>query len=86
MFRNYLSQEIEFLINVFAENGHSFTVLEKVTKEYMNNTTSVKEKVNIETNKNDKIVKLRWVPKLRPKLREEFKKFGIKTILLRDII
>ena len=86
MFRKYLSQEIEFLINVFAENGHSFTVLEKVTKEYMNNTTSVKEKVNIETNKNDKIVKLLWVPKLRPKSREEFKKFGIKTILLRDVI
>ena len=86
MFRKYLSQEIEFLINVFAENGHSFTVLEKVTKECMNNTTSVKEKVNIETNKNDKIVKLLWVPKLRPKLREEFKKFGIKTILLRDVI
>ena len=86
MFRKYLSQEIEFLINVFAENGHSFTVLEKVTKEYMNNTTSVKEKVNIETNKNDKIVKLLWVPKLRPKLREEFKKFGIKTILLWDVI
>ena len=25
---NYLAQEIEFLINVFAENGHSITVLE----------------------------------------------------------
>ena len=29
---NYLAQEIEFLINVFAENGHSITVLEKVPK------------------------------------------------------
>ena len=29
---NYLAQEIDFLINVFAENGHSITVLEKVTK------------------------------------------------------
>ena len=28
----YLAQEINFLINVFAENGHSITVLEKVTK------------------------------------------------------
>ena len=37
---SYLAQE--FLINVFAENGHSITVLEKVTKEYMNNITSVK--------------------------------------------
>ena len=39
---NYLALEIEFLINVFAENGHSITVLEKVTKEYMNNITSIK--------------------------------------------
>ena len=31
---SYLAQEIEFLINVFAENGHSITVLEKVAKEY----------------------------------------------------
>ena len=79
---SYLVQEIEFLINVFVENGHSITVLEKVAKEYMNNITSVKEKVNIETikNKNSKIVKLPWVPKLGPKLRKEFKKFGIKTI------
>ena len=46
----------------------------------MNNITSKKEKVNTETIKNDKIVKLPWVPKLGPKLRKEFKKFGIKTI------
>ena len=52
----------------------------------MNNITSVKEKVNIETIKNDKIVKIPWLTKLEPKLREEFKKFGIKTILLRDVI
>ena len=77
---NYLAQEMEFLINVFTENGHSITVLEKVTKEYMNNITSVKEKVNIETIKNGKIVKLPWVPKLGPKLRKEFKKFGVKTV------
>ena len=65
---SYLAQEIEFLINVFAENGHSITVLEKVAKEYMNNITSVKDKVNIETIKNSKIVKLPCVPKLEPKL------------------
>ena len=69
---SYLSQEIEVLIDAFAENGHSITVLEKVAKEYMNNITSVKEKVNIETIKNSKIVKLPWVPKLGPKLRKEF--------------
>ena len=46
----------------------------------MNSITSNKEKVNIETIKNDKIVKLPWVPKLGSKLRKEFKQFGIKTI------
>ena len=44
---------------------------QKVTKEYMN-ITSVKEKLNLETIKNDQIVKLPWVPKLGPKLRKEF--------------
>ena len=38
----------------------------------MNSITSEKGKVNIETIKNDKIVKLPWVPKLGPKLRKEF--------------
>ena len=38
----------------------------------MNNITSEKEKVNIETIKNDKIVKLLWVPKFGSKLRKEF--------------
>ena len=69
---NYLAQEIYFLINVFAENGHSSAVLEEVAKKIMNNITSKKEKVNIETIKNDKIVKIPWVPKLGPKLRKEF--------------
>ena len=64
----YLAQEIKFLINVFAENGHSITILENVTKEYMNNITSIKEKENVNKIKNDKIVKLPWVSKLGPKL------------------
>ena len=68
--------QIEFLLNILAENGHSTIVLETVTKEYMNNITSVKEKVNIGTIKNDKIVKLPLVPKLGPKLRKEFKNLG----------
>ena len=46
----------------------------------MNNITSVKEKLNIETIKNGTIVKLPWVPKPGAKLRKECKKVGIKTI------
>ena len=40
----------------------------------MNNITSVKEKVNIEAIKNDKIVKLTQIPKPGPKLRKKFLK------------
>ena len=40
-----LDQEITFLLNIFAENGHSTTVLEKVTEEYVNNSTTTKEKI-----------------------------------------
>ena len=38
----------------------------------MNNITSKKKKVIIETIKNDKIVKLPCVPKIGPKLRKGF--------------
>ena len=37
----------------------------------MNKIASVKEKEIIDIIKNDKIVKLPWVPKLWPKLRKE---------------
>ena len=38
----------------------------------MNNITSVKETVNMDATKNDKIVRLPWIPKLGPKLKNEF--------------
>ena len=56
-----------------AINGHSIKALEIVTREYMNNVTSIKGKENIATIKNDKIVKLPWVPKLGPKLKNNLK-------------
>ena len=52
----------------------------KSYQKYMNNITSKKEKANIEIIKNYDTIKLPWVTKLEPNLREEFKKFGIKTI------
>ena len=54
----YLAKEIKVLINVFAENGHISTVLEKVPKEYLNKMTCIKENEYIHTIKNGKIVKL----------------------------
>ena len=50
---------------------------EGVTKEYINKIISAKEKGNVDTIKNDKIVKLPWVPKLGSKSR--VKKRILKT-------
>ena len=71
---NYLPQEKDFLIKVFAENGHfhRITDLKKFTKKYINNITSKKE-INTGKIKNDEMVKLPWAPKLVQKLRDEFK-------------
>ena len=33
--KKFLAQEIAFLINVFGENGHNITILEKVSSEYI---------------------------------------------------
>ena len=58
-----LAQEINFLINVYAENGHNITDLEKVSSEYKNNIFSIKEEENIDGIKNDKNDKIRMIKK-----------------------
>ena len=50
----YLAHEIKFSINLFVKSGHSITVLERVTQEYMNNIISI----SVDTIKVDKIAKL----------------------------
>ena len=77
--KKYLDKETEFLIHVFVENGHYIKIFEKVTNEYVNNKTCVKENKNIKTNKNEKTVSLPWIPIPEAKLRKEFRNFGIKT-------
>ena len=48
----------------------------------MNNVTFLKEKRNIDKIKNEQIVKLPRILKLGPKLKEEFKQIGTKTIFI----
>ena len=44
--KKYVGNEMEFLIIVFTENGLSIKVLEKSTKEYINNINLCKRKRN----------------------------------------
>ena len=76
----YIDEEIQFLIDVFTENGYERKTLEKITKTYLNelqnppvNNKDTSEDVN-------KIVKLAWISIIGPKLRQAFKKKNIKTI------
>ena len=43
VFKGLLDKEIGFLMNVLAKNEHIIKVVEKVTNEYINNITCVKE-------------------------------------------
>ena len=76
----YIDEEIQFLINVFTENGYERKTLEKIAKNYLNelqnppiNNKDTSEDIN-------KVVKLPWIPIIGPKLRQAFKKKNIKSI------
>ena len=80
----YIDQEIQFLIDVFTENGYERKTLEKIAKKCLNelqnspvNNKDISENIS-------KIVKLSWIPIIGPiigpKLRQAFKKKNIKTI------
>ncbi len=74
---NYIQDEINFLVNVFSENGHARSVLKDITKTFIipenrltqppppNTTTSADSSTDAA-----KIVKLPWIPRLGPKLRK----------------
>ena len=70
----YVDEEIQFLIDVFTENGYQRKTLEKMTKNYLKvlqnplvNNKDTKEDIS-------KVVKLPWIPIIGPKLRQAFKK------------
>ena len=76
----YLQSEIDFLIDIFRENGHSRNTPTNIATEYLRNIN--KPKSNDQNNaKNTKnIIKLPWVPIFGPKLRKELKKKDIETV------
>ena len=65
----YLEQEIEFIINVFVENGYERKVLENIVKDQGKTNQKPKQK-------KEKYVSLPWIPGLSSKLRKVFKNVG----------
>ena len=76
----YLQSEIDFLIDIFTENGHSRNALTNIATEYLRNINKPKSNDQNNTKNTKNIIKLPWVPILGPKLRKEFKKKDIKTV------
>lgn len=76
---NYVDLEMQFLVDVFVENGYDRVQLKKMVNEMKNKFTN-----NSSTTANDdntsKTITLPWIPKLSPKLRKCYKKAGYKTV------
>ena len=63
----FIMEEIQFLLNIFVENGHNGTFLEASVKDY--NTKNNNHNHN-DTNRK----KIPWIPNMGPKIMKEFKK------------
>ena len=68
----HLQSEIDFLNDIFTENGYNRNTLNNIATEYLRNINKPKSN-DQNNNKNTKnIIKLPWVPILGPKLQKEF--------------
>ena len=83
----YQKEEINFLIDVFSENGHERSVLEDIAKTFVVPENRALQPLPTNTAATgdaskpvNSIVKLPWIPRLGPKLRKIFKRQNIKTI------
>ncbi|XP_065672100.1 uncharacterized protein LOC136089928 [Hydra vulgaris] len=71
-----IQDEINFLIKIFTENGHSYKQYSDIAKNYKYSTNkSSSQKIDTKN-----LVILPWVSKLSLVLRREFRKVGVKTV------
>ena len=79
--QNFLNKEIEFLIEVFTENGYQRSSLKKMADEVIEKSRLIPSETTITESKEEpaKIVTLPWILKISPKLRSVYKKAGYKV-------
>ena len=83
--QEFLDQEIEFLIEMFAQNGYDRTELKNIVANY---------DVNASTSDHDTskpVVRIPWIPVVGPKLRKALRKHGCSVVFssgrsLKDIL
>ncbi|XP_065684582.1 uncharacterized protein LOC136096903 [Hydra vulgaris] len=75
--QKYLKQEIDFLIEMFVENGHNKNNLINIARNFLKNEL---KNTNYKPTDNQPFIKLPWIPIVGPKLRKELRKQNIKVI------
>ena len=75
----YLKEEIEYLTDIFCENGHDRKTLKKIINEFEKKTrTTINTTNNNNANKKQTIT-VPWTPKIGPKIKKEIQKFGFRV-------
>ena len=72
MFRKYIKEETQFLVDMFIETGHNKIFLETLVKDYHSKKKS--QNKNNDSRNYINSNKISWVPYIEPKIRKEFKK------------
>ena len=72
-----LDEELNFLVDMFVENGRDRNDLYSIIKEYKYEAPKTE-------NADSNIVKLPWIPIIGPKIRKELRKTGCKVVFTSD--
>ena len=76
----YFQSEINFLIDIFTENGHNRNTLTNIATEYLRNINKPKSNDQNNTKNTKNIIKLTHLRILDPKLPKKFKKKDLKIV------
>ena len=72
-----MREEIEYLTDIFCENGHDRKTLQKIINSFEKKTRGTNNNNN-NTNKKQTVT-ISWVPKIGSKIKKEMQKFGFRV-------
>ena len=83
--KKYLQKEIEFLVEIFKENGYDEEQLRKLVQEVRSKqlniaTEPVSNEDESRNQENGETVTIPWIPGVSPRLKKAFRKAGYKVV------